>query len=145
MAPETRRRVGWWSLAAVADGLLVWQIVSASGGTPDPTDPSTHLSHGAVVIDSGILVLREGLETILVLAVLTASMRGADSGYRKPLALGAVTAFGAAIATWFIAIAVTDTVGPGSLDVQAATGLLAIAVLLVVMNWFFHRVYWTGW
>jgi high-affinity iron transporter len=23
--------------------------------------------------------------------------------------------------------------------------LLAVAVLLVVMNWFFHRVYWTGW
>ena len=28
---------------------------------------------------------------------------------------------------------------------QAATGLVAIAVLLLVMNWFFHRVYWTGW
>jgi high-affinity iron transporter len=36
-------------------------------------------------------------------------------------------------------------VGQGSLDLQAGTGLLAIAVLLVVMNWFFHRVYWTGW
>src|SRR5581483_1029679 len=23
--------------------------------------------------------------------------------------------------------------------------LLAVAVLLVVMNWFFHKVYWTGW
>jgi high-affinity iron transporter len=23
--------------------------------------------------------------------------------------------------------------------------VLAVAVLLVVMNWFFHRVYWTGW
>ena len=32
-----------------------------------------------------------------------------------------------------------------ALDVQAATGLLAIVVLLVVMNWFFHKVYWTGW
>ena len=28
---------------------------------------------------------------------------------------------------------------------QAATGLLAVAVLLVVMNWFFHKIYWTGW
>ena len=32
-----------------------------------------------------------------------------------------------------------------ALDLQAATGLLAIIVLLVVMNWFFHKVYWTGW
>jgi high-affinity iron transporter len=29
--------------------------------------------------------------------------------------------------------------------VQAGTGLLAVVVLLVVMNWFFHKVYWTGW
>jgi high-affinity iron transporter len=98
-----------------------------------------------VVIDSGILVLREGLECILVLAVLTASMRGANSGYRKPMAAGAGVALGASVITWFVAIAITDAVGPGSLKLQAATGLLAIVVLLVVMNWLFHRVYWTGW
>jgi high-affinity iron transporter len=32
-----------------------------------------------------------------------------------------------------------------ALDLQAATGLLAVVVLLVVMNWFFHKVYWGGW
>jgi high-affinity iron transporter len=141
----TRTQLGWWSLGIVAAGLLVWQIVSASGGTPDPTDPTAHLSHGAVIVDSAILVLREGLETILVLAVLTASMRGANGSYRKPLAAGGGLALLAAVGTWFVAIAITDAVGKGSLDLQAATGLLAIAVLLVVMNWFFHKVYWTGW
>ena len=35
---------------------------------------------------------------------------------------------------------------PGSeLTIQAATGLPALLVLLLVMNWFFHKVYWTGW
>jgi len=29
--------------------------------------------------------------------------------------------------------------------VQAATGLPSLIVLLLVMNWFFHKVYWTGW
>ncbi len=145
MARVSTKQIGWGVLLTVLAGLLVWQFATASGGTPDPTDPSTHLSHFAVVLDSGILVLREGLETILVLAVLTASMRGGDGAYRKPLAIGAATAFGVAVVTWFVAIAVTNAVGPGSLDLQAATGLLAIAVLLVVMNWFFHRVYWTGW
>ncbi|HEY2259648.1 MAG TPA: hypothetical protein VGH45_08040 [Solirubrobacteraceae bacterium] len=145
MAGERLKRVGWWTLGTAAVGLLLWQILSAKGGTPDPTDPSAHLSRFAVVVDSGILVLREGLETILVLAVLTASMRGANSGYRKPLAAGAGVAMGASVVTWFVAIAITDAVGPGSLKLQAATGLLAIVVLLVVMNWFFHRVYWTGW
>jgi high-affinity iron transporter len=51
----------------------------------------------------------------------------------------------ASVATWFVAIAVIGAVGGASLDVQAATGLLAVVVLLVVMNWFFHRIYWTGW
>lgn len=30
-------------------------------------------------------------------------------------------------------------------QIQAATGLLAVIVLIIVMNWFFHKVYWTGW
>ena len=33
----------------------------------------------------------------------------------------------------------------GEFDVQAATGLPALIVLLLVMNWFFHKLYWTGW
>ena len=32
-----------------------------------------------------------------------------------------------------------------ALDLQAATGLLAVVVLLVIMNWFFHKIYWGGW
>src|SRR5436189_4455850 len=132
MAPERLKQVGWWTLGLAVAGLLVWQILGAAGGTPDPSDPSTHLSHLAVVVDSGILVLREGLECILVLAVLTASMRGSNSGYRRPMALGAGVALGASVITWFVAIAITDAVGPGSLKLQAATGLLAIVVLLVV-------------
>lgn len=125
--------------------LLVWRMVLSHGGTPDPTDPATRLGHTAVIVDSAILVLREGLETILVLAAVTASMRGSGRRLRRPVAAGGALAFLASVATWFIAIAVTTAVGATSLDLQAATGLLAIVVLLVVMNWFFHKIYWTGW
>jgi high-affinity iron transporter len=145
MTMLSRKRIGWGALVALLAGLLIWQLATAAGGTPDPTNPATHLSRFAVVLDSGILVLREGLETILVLTVLTASMRGTGSVYRRPLSIGAGVGFAAAVVTWFIAIAVTNAVGAGSLDLQAATGLLAIVILLVVMNWFFHRIYWTGW
>ena len=51
----------------------------------------------------------------------------------------------ATVASWFVVVAIISAVPAPALDVQAATGLLAILVLLVVMNWFFHRVYWTGW
>jgi high-affinity iron transporter len=139
------RHVAWWASGLALLGLIIWQAASASGGTPDPTSTSTHLTHGAVILDSGLLVMREGLETVLVLAAVTASFRGGNGSHRKPVAIGAVGALAATVATWFIAIAITSAVGEGSLDLQAATGLIAVVVLLVVMNWFFHRVYWTGW
>jgi len=125
-------------------GLLAWSALAASGGVPDPTS-TARLSNGAVVFDSGLLVFREGLETILVLAAVTASMVGASSEYRKPIAAGAVGGFAATVATWFVAAWAIGQLGAGGLAVQAATGLLAVIVLLVVMNWFFHKVYWSGW
>ena len=112
---------------------------------PDPTAPGAHLSHGAVIVDSGLLVFREGLEAILVLAALTASFVGVNARLRRPVAAGSGVALAASVATWFLAILVIGALGGPGLDIQAATGLLAVAVLLVVMNWFFHKIYWTGW
>ena len=53
----------------------------------------------------------------------------------------------ATLATWFIAVRIIDDLAESipALQLQAGTGLLAIVVLLIIMNWFFHKVYWTGW
>ena len=53
----------------------------------------------------------------------------------------------AALITWFVAVGIVSSLGESvsALNLQAATGLLAVVVLLVVMNWFFHKVYWGGW
>jgi high-affinity iron transporter len=127
---------------AVAGVILAWH---SSGGTPDPSNPANHMSRTSAVIDSAILVFREGLETILVLAAVTASFRGANGVYRRPVAIGGGVALLVTVGTWFAAVWLIGQFGGRGLDVQAATGLPAILVLLVVMNWFFHRVYWTGW
>lgn len=137
-------RRSWTIFGLAALGLLLYAALTAKGGVPDPGEES-NLSHGAVVLNSGLLVLREGLEAILVLAAVLASFRGADAIRRKPVAVGSGIGLGVSVATWFLAAWVLGQLGGGGLDVQAATGLLAVAVLLVVMNWFFHRVYWTGW
>jgi high-affinity iron transporter len=121
---------------------LVWQGVTA-GGNPDPT--GSHLSHKAVVMNTGLLVFREGLEAILVLSAVIASFVGKNVPFRRPVAFGAGLALIASLATWFIVIAAINAVGAPALETQAVTGLLAIAVLLLIMNWFFHRIYWTGW
>ena len=122
--------------------ILGWH---AHGGTPDPTDPVNHMGRTSAVINSGVLVFREGLETILVLAAITASFLGGNRAYRKPVAIGSGLAILASIGTWFLAVWFIGMFGDGGLSVQAATGIPAILVLLVVMNWFFHKLYWTGW
>src|SRR6202022_4246874 len=104
-----------------------------------------HMSRTTAVVNSAILVFREGLETILVLAAVTASFLGANRPYRRPVAAGAGIGVLATVATWFAAIWLIGQLGGGGLDLQAATGIPAIVVLLLVMNWFFHRIYWTGW
>jgi high-affinity iron transporter len=130
--------------AAAVIAILVWQGVTEQGA-PDPMRPNT--SRAVACLDIGVLVFREGLECILVLAAITASMTGAKQAHRRPVAIGAGLAFGATLITWTIAVGIvgslTDNVP--ALDLQAATGLLAVIVLLVIMNWFFHKIYWGGW
>ena len=120
---------------------------NAGGGTLNPADKANalHMSRTTAVVNSAILVFREGLETILVLAAITASFRGANAGYRRPIAGGAALGIAATIGTWFAAVGLLGIFGGEGLSLQAATGIPAIIVLLLVMNWFFHKVYWTGW
>ena len=60
---------------------------------------------------------------------------------------GAGIGFIATLITWFIAVGIVNNLGQSvsALNLQAATGLLAVIVLLVIMNWFFHKIYWGGW
>jgi len=135
------------TIAIVALIGLGYLALSAHGGIGDPTanDAPQALSRGTVVFESAVLVLREGLEAILVLAAVLAGLRGSNQAMRRPVTAGAWAAVAATVATWFAAIWVLGQLGGAELDVQAATGLLAVVVLMVVMNWFLHRVYWTGW
>src|SRR5216110_2643044 len=142
MKPALRTGIVAAALFVVA--ILVWQGITAQGA-PDPMRPNT--SPTVAFLDIGILVFREGLECILVLAAITASMTGAKRNHRRPVALGAGLAFVASLITWFIAVQVVGSLSDNmnALDLQAATGLLAVIVLLVIMNWFFHKIYWGGW
>src|SRR6187397_32933 len=137
-------RIGVLAAAAFVASMLIWQAVAAQGA-PDPLRPNT--TSTVAFLDIGILVFREGLECILVLAAITASMTGAKRAHRRPVALGAGVAFLASLITWFIAVRIVGSLSDNmsALDLQAATGLLAVIVLLVIMNWFFHKIYWGGW
>jgi hypothetical protein len=58
VVPFIRRALGGTlGLAAALLALVAWRALAAHGGTPDPTDPGTHLGHGALIVDSAMLVL----------------------------------------------------------------------------------------
>jgi high-affinity iron transporter len=148
-APGSRSR--WpWIVALLAAlpivAILVWQGLT-SAGSPDPTVPKT--GHWSAILDISVLVFREGLETILVLAAITAGLarKNGTTHHTLPIFSGAALGIFASLVTWFIVRGIVSdlTTVMSALALQAATGLLAVIVLLVVMNWFFHKVYWGGW
>src|ERR1051326_579342 len=87
-------RIGIFAAAGVVVLMLIWKGLTAGGG-PDPLRANT----GSTVafLDIGILVFREGLECILVLAAITASMTGTKQEYRRPDRVGAAVGF---LDTW---------------------------------------------
>jgi high-affinity iron transporter len=139
------RRLAWWTAAALAVAGLVYLMATAKTGPADPTEARGPQSHATVVFNSAIIVFREGLEAILIFAAVTASMVGANSRHRRPVTLGATTAFGAAVVTWFLVQALLDAASGLGPRLEAITGFVAIVVLLIVLNWFVHKVYWSQW
>jgi high-affinity iron transporter len=147
---DVKRRRFWqtrgiWIFAGAIVVTLVGGLIYASQGSPDPTEAATTQAHGVVVANSAIIVFREGLEAVLIFAAVTASMLGGQKRLRRPVAAGAGIAFAATVATWFIAQAILGQFSQYGDRLMAVTGLIAVAVLLVIMNWFFHKVYWTKW
>jgi high-affinity iron transporter len=144
-ASSTRRRAAiWLGLLAIVAG-LVYLMATASTGPIDPTEATAPESRATIVFNSGIIVFREGLEAVLIFAAVTASFLGANKRRRRPVVAGAACAFAAAVATWFIAQAVLDAASSLGPKLEAITGFLAIVVLLIVLNWFVHKVYWSDW
>jgi high-affinity iron transporter len=124
-------------------GILIWQAIVFSGS---PDQAQENLNKTAAILSCGILVFREGLEAILVLAAITATVkRRQQINFNRGISFGIVIGLIATVVTWFLVVSVLSNINLPELDIQAATGLLAIVVLLLVMNWFFHKVYWTGW
>ncbi len=145
--PTTRRvpRGAVWGLIAAAVAGIVVLMATAKTGPVDPTEVRAPQSHGTVVFNAAMIVFREGLEAVLIFAAVTASLTGVNRGKRRPMVLGVALAFLASVATWFVVQAVLDAASPLGPKLEAITGFIAIVVLLIVLNWFVHKVYWSQW
>src|SRR3954452_23591465 len=136
------RRALPWAIAVALLGLCVWFTTQSLG--VDPTETPDAESHTTVVIDSAIIVFREGLEAVLIFAAVVASFVGADRARKRPVAGGAGIGFLAAVLTWFLVQALLSFFSDYGPQLEAVTGLVAGLVLLVVLNWFLHTIYWTN-
>src|SRR4051812_4043776 len=136
------RRALPWALAAALLALCAWFTTQSLG--VDPTETPDAESHTTVVIDSAIIVFREGLEAVLIFAAVVASFVGGTRAYKRPVAGGAGIGFLAAVLTWFLVQALLSFFSDYGPQLEAVTGLIAVIVLLVVLNWFLHTIYWTN-
>jgi high-affinity iron transporter len=100
----------------------------------------------AVATNSAIIVFREGLEAVLILAALMASFRTvANRHLRKPMWIGTALALAASIVTWLVMRSTISLFASLGEKLEAVVSIIAIGVLLLITNWFFHDVYWKGW
>ena len=102
-------------------------------------------SDGTIITNAALIVFREGLEAILIVAAITASMVGGNRPLRRPIYRGTLLAIPATAILFVLAQTLLDSLSRYGEKLEAIVGLVAIGVLLLVLNWFFHRVYWTEW
>jgi high-affinity iron transporter len=70
---------------------------------------------------------------------------GARRRIRRPVLVGAGLGLLVSVLTWVLAQTLLTSLERYGEKLEAVVGLIAIAVLLLIMNWFFHRVYWSEW
>lgn len=87
------------------------------------------------------ILFREGIEAVLLIAVLLGSLAaGQASAYRRPLGLGVLGAVLASAVTWVLATLVIDLAPVNRELLEAITALLAVVVLVVVSFWLVSRL-----
>lgn len=110
------------------------------------TEIGKNTAPAAIAMNAGIIVFREGLEAVVILASLMSSLKSAEERkYRRPMWLGVIVALITTILTWLLAHGILQSLARYGEKLEAVVSLIAIAILLLIMNWFFHNMYWTSW
>lgn len=104
------------------------------------------ISPTAAVMSASSIVMREGLEGLLVVVAIMAGLRGPVNARRRRLIwLGIAASLVATALTWILSQTLITSLHAYGEIIEAVTGMLAIVVLLLITNWLFHQVYWRQW
>ncbi|MDB5327844.1 MAG: High-affinity iron transporter, partial [Phycisphaerales bacterium] len=119
----------------VSEGLNKAAVLLKSGVSPS-----------AAAINAASVVLREGLEGLLVIIAIFAGLRGKENARRRRLFwVGVLGSVVVTALTWILSQTVMTSLRAHGETIAAITGIVAIAVLLLITNWLFQQVYWKQW
>src|SRR5919202_3287200 len=87
------------------------------------------------------ILFREGVEAVLLIAILLGSLAaGSAANYKRPLAYGVAAAGVATGITWLLATLVIDIAPVNRELLEAITALFAVVVLIAVSFWLVQRL-----
>jgi high-affinity iron transporter len=87
------------------------------------------------------ILFREGVEAVLLIAILLGSLAaGSAANYKRPLGIGVAAAAVATAITWVLATVVIDIAPVNRELLEAITALLAVVVLIAVSFWLVQRL-----
>lgn len=111
----------------------------------------TKLSGTGAFLQSLAILLREGLEAVLVLACMIGALKASGlpacgaGGWRLPVAGGVLVALGGSFALW-LAVGRLFTLGTLQRELlEGLSALAAVVVLLYVTHWMFRKSYVGDW
>ena len=106
----------------------------------------SHLPAGAAFLSAFVILLREGLEAVLVLAAILALLRKAGRRDALPYVhTGWIAALALGACTWLVASYVITISGSTREVTEGVTALVAAAVLLYVGFWMHSKAYADRW
>jgi high-affinity iron transporter len=92
------------------------------------------------------ILFREGLEAVLLIAILLGSLEAARArNYRRPLAWGAAAAIAASVATFALTLTVLEIAPVDRELLEAGAAILAVLVLVMVCFWLVSRLEHRRW
>ncbi len=125
------------------DALLLSPVTDSFKELTGSTSSGTKVSEGAFFLEAFIILLREGLEAILVIGGIIAYLiRSGNKKQVKSVYIGSVVAIAcSAIAAWVLGILKSRSAEFGASQevIEGVTALLAVLVLFYVSNWMLNK------
>ncbi len=134
-------------LTVVVQDLLLKQSAVRIAESEVQGTVAAGLGDTLTLLSSMMIIVREGLEAVLIIGAILGYMRAtrAPRRYAGWLAAGVIGAIALSLVAWVAAQTIITLSDANREVIEGITNLLAVAVLFYVTNWLFQKAYVQGW